>query len=400
MTTLSPTLSRFRRSPALGRPSSIRSALAACVFLAASLAGLPTALAQDLPAEIVASPSPLSPAQEQTVRDYAKPLLDNLGGDDAIKVRDGRIGLTKPLLRTGIVVGIPFRQAYSKGLAPGLDALVTGKRPLNAINALRVAAELATTEGFDLIDKGCASADPVVRAAAAAAAAKAFDVAAKNPSAAVATRLFQATNTLGNLIKNDPNNDVVDEATRALCVAFTQSTQAEVRNGACIALCQGISARAAKFKSELPKPRLLDALLRAGSTVRDDLTRVANQPIPLSNQATKSIQELGGNLIAFAARMIALGALPSVKQADTAEDRKAKEQTRVMISQIVGAGEQIVSLSAGPDAPRTNYAERIKKADIDADAQFLEAVKELLGPAGRMTKPPFNFPAGQFDLGK
>src|SRR5262249_14463852 len=136
-----PTSCRSLRLPRAA--SALRSALVGCAAMFFVLILIPSARAQDLPADIITSASPLSTTQDQTDKDFPKPSIGALKGDDAIKVRDGRLGLVKPLLRSGIVVGIPFRQAYSKTLGSSLDELVKGNRPLNAINALRVAAELA-----------------------------------------------------------------------------------------------------------------------------------------------------------------------------------------------------------------------------------------------------------------
>lgn len=352
--------------------------------------------AQDIPADIVSSPAALSPAQKDTIAAFAAPLLDSLKSDDANKVRDARQALVRPLDRAGVVVGVPFRQAYSAALGQPLAALADDKRPLNAINAMRVGAELATAEGFDIIEKGFKSPLVPVRVAAAGAASRAFVIANGASSAVVPKRLFDATTQLGKLLA-DPDANVVDAAARALVRALETARQAEVRNGAVVALCRGISARAALVKNAVPDAAVLDAFRRTALAVREDLTKVQGDRPNLSSEASRSIQEVGGDLIAMVARLVASNALPPTRQADNADERKQKIAARDVPSQIVGAAEQSLSLIADKTEPiRTNFAEKVRQATVNADAQFIIEAKDLL--TKRLTRAPFNFPADRFDL--
>lgn len=366
------------------------------VALGALALGAPLGRAQDIPNDIITSASPLSPAQKETVAKYAEPLLESLKGDDAIKVRDARQALVRPLQRSGVVVGVPFRQAYSQVLGQPLATLAEDKRPLNALNAMRIGAELATAEGFDIIEKGFRSPLVPVRVGAAGAASRAFVVASGTSSAVVPKRLFDTVTQLGKLL-DDPEPIVTDAAARALINAFESSRQSEVRNGACIALCRGMSAQAARVKSTVPSTPMLDAFRRTSLAIREDLTKVqANRPT-LSSDALRSVQELAGDLIAMVVRMVSSGALPPNRQADTAPERKEKEALREAPSQIVGASEQILSLIADRTEPiRTNFAEKVRQPSVESDAQFVIEAKDLL--TKRLTRPPFNLPAERFNL--
>ncbi|MBL8874839.1 MAG: hypothetical protein JNM86_03475 [Phycisphaerae bacterium] len=369
-------------------------------FLALALAfgaiGSAQSRAQDIPTDIVTSPATLSAAQKDTITSFVTPLLESLKSDDANKVRDARQALIRPLQRPGVVVGVPFRQAYSAALGQPLAALADDKRPLNAINAMRVGAELATAEGFDIIEKGFKSPLVPVRVAAAGAASRAFVIASGASSAVVPKRLLDATTALGKLLA-DPDANVADAASRALVKALETARQGEVRNGAVIALCRGISARAAQVKGAVPDAAILDAFRRAALSIREDLTKVQGDRPNLSSEASRNIQEVAGDLIAMVARLIASNALPATKQADTAEERKQKIAARDVPSQIVGASEQILSLIADKTEPiRTNFAEKVRQGTVDADAQFLIESKDLL--TKRLTRSPFNFPADRFDL--
>lgn len=388
-TTLLPTIPAFLR-----RSASYRRFVA--VALAALVLGASAGRAQDLPSEIITSASPLTTAQKETVTTFAQPLLENLKGDDAMKVRDARQALVRPLQRAGVVVGVPFRQAYSQVLGQQLAALADDKRPLNAINAMRIGAELATAEGFDIIEKGFKSPLVPVRVGAAGAASRAFVVAGTASSAVVPKRLVDAVTQLAKLL-NDPDPIVVDAAARALVNAFEASRQSEVRNQACIALCRGMSARAAQIKATLPEKPLLDAFRRTSLAIREDLTKVQADRPALSSDAMRSVQELAGDLIAMVVRMVSGGALPPIRQADSPAERKEKEALRDAPSQIVGASEQILSLIADRTEPiRTNFAEKVRQPSVDSDAQFVIEAKDLLSK--RLTRPPFNLPADRFNL--
>jgi len=377
--------------------SFLRSGLLA-IALACSVFAAPAARAQEIASDVVSSPSPLSPAQKEAVTAFASPLLDALKSDDANKIRDARQALVRPLQRAGVVVGVPFRQAYSQVLGQPLAALAEDKRPLNAINAMRVGAELATAEGLDIIEKGFKSPLIPVRVAAAGAASRAFVVANSASSTVVPKRLLDATNQLGKLLE-DPDPAVVDAAARALVKAIETARQTEVRSGAVIALARGISARAAKINKELPDSQLLDAFRRTALALREDLTKVQGDRPSLSSEALRSIQEVGGDLIAMTVRLISSNALPPTRQADTADERKQKLALRDAPSQIVGASEQILSLIADKTEPiRTNFAETVRKGTVEADAQFIIEAKELLGPGKRMTRAPFNLPNDRFNL--
>lgn len=389
--TTHPTLSNF---PA---PARLRSGLLA-IALACSFYATPAVRAQDVPADVVSSPAPLSPAQKEAVTAFATPLLEALKSDDANKVRDARQALVRPLQKAGVVVGVPFRQAYSQVLGQPLAALADDKRPLNAINAMRIGAELATGEGFDIIEKGFRSPLVPVRVAAAGAATRAFVVANSASSAVVPKRLLDAASQLGKLLE-DPNPAVVDAAARALVKATEVARQSEVRSGAIVALARGISARAAKINKDLPDSQLLDAFRRTALALREDLTKVQGDRPSLSSEALRSIQEVGGDLIAMVVRLISSNALPPTRQADNADDRKQKLALRDTPSQIVGASEQILSLIADKTEPiRTNFAETVRKGSVEADAQFVIEAKELLGAGKRMTRPPFNLPNDRFNL--
>ncbi|MBX3390469.1 MAG: hypothetical protein KF691_13555 [Phycisphaeraceae bacterium] len=391
------TQSMLTPAPALLRTRFVRSALWAVVLAACTLA-IPAARAQDLPTEIVTSATPLSDAQKEAIKQYADPFLESLRGDDAVKVRDARVALVRPLQRTDIAVGVPFRQAYSQVLGRPLATLAEDKRALNAINAMRVGAELATAEGFDIIEKGFRSPSVPVRVAAAGAASRAFVVANSTSSAVVPKRLLDAATQLGSLLA-DPDPIVVDSASRALVKAMEISRQSEVRNGACVVLCKGIVACAVKVTTQLPAPEMFDAFRRTSLALREDLTKVQADRPSLSPEALRAIEELSGQLIAMVVRLVSANALPPIRQADAGAERKEKEALREAPSQIVGASEQSLSLIADKTEPiRTNFADKIRRASVESDAEFVIDARKLIGPGGRLSRPPFNLPDGLFNL--
>lgn len=374
-----------------GRPFMLGALL--CTLFASTFAR-----GQEIPRDIVSSPAKLTPDQQKAVEAYVDPFVALLKGDEANKIRDARNGIIKPLQSP--VVGVAFRTFYSQTLAKSLPSLVSGDRPLNAINAIRIGAELATTEGFDLIDKGLSSSDPVVRVAAASAAGRAFVIAGKATSIVVPKRLLDMTTSLGKALETDEDSNVMDSAAESLVTAFKTTASAEVRNGAVLALSRGISSRTQKIQSSLPDTRTLSAILRSGLALRDELTiaNAGNHPA-LPSEAIKAIGEVGGDMIAMIARLVAANAIPTAKAGDAPAVRRQKDDARRTPAQIVGAGEQILSLIADRTEPiRTNFAELIRESTVNSDAKFLLDVKQLIGPGGRLTRPPFNLPGTRFAI--
>lgn len=370
----------------------------ALIALAGVLACSPIAFAQsDLPAALISSTSALTKDQETEVANFVKPHLDAFQGEDPDKVKSARIALTNPLARRN--PSLAFRQGYSKVLGPELAAVVDRKNALTAVSALRISAELATQEGFDVLEKGYASTDESIQIAAAGGAARAFEVIRSTPQAAAAGRLTKAIDELGKLFEKTPNPDVADAAARALVTALRTSTNADVRSRASEVACRGLANRAKAITKITPGDRTLLPLVRIAGEIRDDLTD--NTRAPLNQAAQAARREVGGDCIALVARLVRSGQLPAIRREDDAAEKQNKEKLRPLPTQLVGAGEQIISLIAGSADPvRTNLAEMIRKPDVSTDAQFIEGAKELLGPGKRMSRPPFSLPDSRFDLGK
>jgi hypothetical protein len=368
----------------------------ALIALAGTLTLAPLALAQtELSPNVITAAGSLTKEQEAEIAAFAKPSLEAFAGEDPDKVKSARLALTAPLLTTRRNPSLPFRQGYSKVLGPQLASVVDRKNPLTAVSALRIAAELATQEGFDVLEKGYASGDASIQVAAAGGAARAFEVVRATPQAVAAGRLTQAVNELGKLFEATDNADVADAAARALVMCLRVSTNADVRSQACVVACRGLSVRAKKITKVEAEDRGLRPLVRIGGEIRDDLTD--NTRPQLSPAAQAARREVGGDCIALVARLVRTGQLPPVRREDSAAEKARKEQLRPEPTQLVGAGEQIVSLVAGNADPiRTNLAELVRKPDVSTDAQFLEGAKDLLGT--RMTRAPFNLAANRFEF--
>lgn len=368
----------------------------ALIALAGTLALAPVALAQtELPAAVVTASAALSKDQEAEIAAFAKPFLESFAGEDPDKVKAARNALSSPLTNSRRTASLPFRQGYSKVLGPELAAVVDRKNPLTAVSAVRIAAELATQEGFDVLAKGYNSPEESIQIAAAGGAARAFEVVRATPSAVAPGRLTQAVNELGKLLETTNNADVADAAARALVMSLRISTNADVRSQACVVACKGLGVRAKKITKIEDKDRSLLSLVRIASEVRDDLTD--NTRPQLSPAAQTARREVGGDCIALIARLIKGGQLPPVRREDDSAEKARKEALRPLATQLVGAGEQIVSLVAGTSDPiRTNLAELVRKPDVSTDAQFLEGARELL--TKRMTQAPFNLAANRFEF--
>lgn len=370
--------------------------LPALAALLGVLAGAPAALAQsELSPSVVTAASSLSKEQEAEIAAFAKPALDAFAGEDPDKIKNARLALTGPLTSDRRTPSLAFRQGYSKVLGPELARVVDRKDPLSAVSALRIAAELATQEGFDVLEKGYASGDEAIQIAAAGGATRAFEVVRATPQTVAPGRLTQAVNELGKLLESTASANVADAAARGLVTALRISTNAEVRSQASIVASKGLAARARKITTVEPGAGSLLPLVRIASEIRDDLTDNTRPALNPAAQAAR--REVGGDCIALVARLVKSGQLPPVRREDDAAEKARKEALRPLATQLVGAGEQIVSLVAGNNDPiRTNLAELVRKPDVSTDAQFLEGARELL--TKRLTRPPFSLAANRFEF--
>lgn len=121
-----------------------------------------SALAQNIPDQVVTGAA----ADTSAVRALVDQHKSGLTGDSAT-IRRSRNALIEPLRRTGVSPSAAFRNEMSSQLRPVLDPLVGDKRDEVAINALRVAGELGSKDGLQLITRGLGDARASVRIMAA-----------------------------------------------------------------------------------------------------------------------------------------------------------------------------------------------------------------------------------------
>src|SRR5690606_10659287 len=187
------------------------------------------------------------------------------------------------------------------------------ERELTVVNALRVAGELGTDAGADLLDRFRADERPAVRYAAIAGFMRTLAAVESGSPAISPDRVRPMIGTLGQLLTNEQHPQVLDVIVRALIEGTNLSRQGydTIRNDAVRTLATGASQRLQAMGKAEAQPELLPALLRAGQGIRDVMT---NQSRPLDTtrdaQLIQAAGELGGDMIAFVYRRYEAGDYP------------------------------------------------------------------------------------------
>lgn len=377
----------------------IRPAALILAAVLAALGGGAPARAQDLAPETVARTPALNPEDVRLVGEYVKGPLSDLGDTSTDRVTRARTALTKPLASPQ--ASVAFRQEYSRQVAPRLKELLAVKdqRDVVRVNALRLAGELATPEGLDLIDSSLANESKTVRYAAAFALGRAMDSLQLASPAVVADRVRETLNRAGQRIEAESETTVLDALVRAFCKggSITRDAARDVRPAALSILSRSLSARLRQAKATETNSALLDSVLRALGTLRDELTAGGGRPA-LAAGVKQDAGGLAGDTIAIFARMLRADPtpLPQVRREDDDAQQQRKRDLRVQPQSLVTAAEVVITAARGGEPATRNLAARLASASSADDARFIEELEPLLAAGGVMTKEPFNFAGDRF----
>lgn len=353
--------------------------LALVLGAGALLPAVPALCAPLAPALI--SKAALSADERSAVAAFVRDELAGLSGEPD-KVKLSRDHLIAPL--GGANVSVDFRNAMGEVLLPEVDRLIKDPRDLVAVNALRIAGELATSTSVNMVVSALGDARVSVRTAACGALARAFEHTARTSPAINPDNAFTAVRALGGVIEKNTDPILLDAAILALSSAMRvpAAQMKDVQNAAAAQLATSASQRAQSVGTpEVDGPSVLAVLARAAGSLRD-VTVSAAIAGGLPPEALKAEAGLAGQILAGVSRSAAAATTPE-DQAVLGEVTRAAEGLLLLAvstlrEQNVGRLDLAAALASGPQA-------------------FSEALTQrVIGPQGLLIQPPVSFPAGTF----
>lgn len=349
------------------------------IALVCAVGGADPAFAQTgkLGPDILQAPL-LSPDQKTQVASFVSANSRNLSGK-AEAIKKDRTALLEPLL--GTQAATPFRLEYSARLDPILTPLAEHENELIAVNALVIAAELATQRMVDILKASSASTKPSVRYQSAYGLRRTFEALQNMPSPTIQPGQIElAIDFIGTRLNAENDPLVIDGLVRAALEGAKLPNQ---RSRALAVIGRECAALSKALPPATVPDAMLDAMLRAGAGVRDLVSDSETGQIdsPTLEQAAK----LGGQLVALAVR--------------AAESRAITEKgRRELFAQIAGVGESVVLLAATRKDGKDRQSKRFGEDFRTSEARFLVNAKDLLGAGGPLAGDPFKLPPGEFPL--
>lgn len=312
-------------------------------------------------------------------------LLDDvvrrLESGDADEIKRGRDAVLSLLRERTITV--PRRQEISDRLAPALSRLVADERDLVAINALRIAGELATGSAAEMLEKCLGERRTAVRYAAVTASGRIFEVMRESPPAIAPERAGRLVRRLGEVVAGDAVPEVMDAAVRALMAAM-RLERAEHRGLAKQALAtlgEQVSRRVRQMGKLADEAPLLPAILRACQAQRDLLLAV-QAGVAEDPETVRQVVTLCGHALTYVMRTVD-------QLSGTGEDTWAAARGIAAVAEtafIAGARH------LGGTFPAANLRDQLRPGNERA---FFQAA---LAAINALHLPPFNLPANTFAL--
>lgn len=343
----------------------------------------PAATAQAvLPAEIVAK-AELNASDQAAVTAWVNGLMPGLSSADVRQIKNTRDGLLSKL-SADAKPSVSFRIAMSKAAASALSALVKDKREIVAVNALRVAGEIADPNMMPLLRDGLADARSPVKYGALFGIARAYDAAAGPQPALNPADIRSAMKLVKAEAERTAEPRIVDGAVLVFEAAthLNAGAMAGLRSEAIGEMSVVVHAQVGRvLKAPDDKPigaDMLAPMLRAASVARSAMTQV-NVAAPLAPQGAIDAGGIAGDVLLLAAK--------EMQQADW-------KKRQASLEQLVGAAESALFLAEAQlgngQAQQVGLVDALKSGDAAAFKAKVDAVIQ------RLTKPPFGFPAERF----
>lgn len=372
-----------------------RAALAAAALV--SLGCLCPALGQGVPSNVVQSVASLAPGDQAAIKSFVDRHAPDLAAQEPSRIRDARVALMTPL--SDPRVGVPFRLEMSRQLAPSLERLAQDSTPVIAVNAVRLAGELATDRSADVVASALTSRDSSVRLAAAAAAGRVFEAVRTTTPALNLDAARRLAQRVADQFKAEGEPNVADALARALISAGSMSGVtggfAAVRSEALERLSTLLSEPLQRWTAagEAPDERArVETLLRTLSALRQEMAgdQNASSGDRLSEGAVRSAARLADQTLAFISAVAQGEKLPIV---GPDKPEAAVRSERGWAVSATGAAEQVAffarqRLTGRAPAAGPSLAAALEGGTRQGDARFVSDAEGLRRELGAIIGGP------------
>lgn len=320
--------------------------------------------------------SDLTQPQKDEIRKLVDANKEGLRGDPAA-IKRSRNALLEPMKEPQISVA--FRLEYTRQLSTVLRPLITDAREVVAVNALRLAGELATATSVEMLSDALKDKRAGVRYAAAAGFESTFQSLRRTVPALGGAQASRAIATLEQALLAETDPRVLEGLTLAMQEA-SKIPKAQVegmRDVSTLSLARAVSAKAAdRTIGAWADPAFRRAVLAVRTTVTNPNI---NEP---ELQATTLRQAAGmaGDLLALAA-----------------ERMKSAGNGDADLALMVNEAETAIFFISGKLG--VTNAKEYKLHELVAQgkaAEFLRQVQQLIGPNGVLTSQNFGFADDHF----
>jgi len=352
-------------------------------MIAAALA-LPAAHARaqaGLPDTLIGADGALTPAQQDDLRSYLRPLTADLTSGEPDRLSRARKNLVRLTFNPN--VSVAFRNALSRELEPTLRSMLRDGGPAERINALSIAGEIATIGTANMLADALAADDAGERFAAATGIRSSFAAVDRAPGQAIGRpRVLDLVEALASRLATEDDPAVLDAIVRAIDAAgsIERPGFAEIRGPAYQALGNAAARRILSLDGAEPvSGDMLRSWLRAIEACRNALI----VPAGLGDPARRSVARLAGVQLRWAAE--------HGEEAGLGDDTRGE-----LVRTLIAAAENTIYLM---HEPATRSPELAQLADRGRWDELRTGVGDLAGPAGVLTRPPFRVPPGDLAPG-
>lgn len=363
------------QEPTLNRTFARRRTTALAAAWLAGLGLCAAAHAQTSLPDAVVHAAAVGPTEKQAITAWIDAQKSGLTSADAAAIRKSRNALVAPLRDRAATPS--FRNEYSAQLVAIIRPLASSKSDESAINALRIAGDLATPASIDVLLAGLKDPRQPVRTMAALSIGGMFSVAAAQPTPSILpSKAFEVLTALETAFDSEKDPMVLDALLVALESAFRapDATLEGVRARAIETLARAVGKRV-QASTDAQAVRLS---IRATNDLFGPLSD-ANKP-PAS--ALKESGGLAGDVVAMSIRRVELG---NLSPAERAELTLAVDQAvRVYFAAHKALGGEPLQLRLG------------ELLGAGKDQEFKADAARLIGGEGVLAKPPFGLPASRF----
>lgn len=349
-----------------------------CVLAVLGLLAAGPAQGQDLPSEIV-SKIALAEPDKDAVRQYVRTHADGLVSLKPSERKAAKDALLSPL-DTRKNPSVSFRLEYTASLKKPLEAAMMAG-PRSGVCALAIAGELASPDALAMIRAAMGSPDHVLRHQACGLSLRSVFVVLKAAAGANAQPALgeadvrAAIKDLAAKAAGERDDLVLDACVNSLAAAAELDAY---RTEAFAGLEQVVTAQC---QGGAPAAGKVPALLRAAD--EGVLRQVSRAGARFDAAAAKSAASLAGRLLAATAAAVKA---PNLSPAQ-----------RELYTKVAATCQNILPFAAqGASVTVPDAAASLAKGTRDEDAKFILMARDICGPTGLLSKPPFNFPAGEF----